>query len=306
MPGALHRKNVLLGCASMLASTFLFSVMHASVRYLSAELHPFEIAFFRNSLALLFFIPLIARKRGTLLKTDHIKWHLLRATFNVVAMLIFFYALSITPLAIVQALSFTAPLFTTVLAIFILGERVRLRRWAAITLGFIGVLIIIRPGVQPIELGTLLVLCSASIWALTMVIIKRLSNTDSPLTITAYVTIFLTIMSLIPALLVWKTPMGAQWAWLLFAAVTGTLGQLCLAKAFAFAETTIVLPIDFAKIIWGASLGYLFFGEYVSAYTWIGAVIIFTGASYVAIRERQLEKRRHSHKVSNTLRLKMP
>ncbi len=290
MPGALHRKNVFLGCASMLASTILFSVMHASVRYLSAELHPFEIAFFRNSLALLFFIPLIARNRGILLKRDHIKWHLLRATFNVIAMLIFFYALSITPLAIVQALSFTAPLFTTVLAIFILGERVRFRRWAAITLGFIGVLIIIRPGVQPIELGTLLVLCSASIWALTMVIIKRLSNTDSPLTITAYVTIFLTIMSLIPALLVWKTPMGVQWAWLFFAAVTGTLGQLCLAKAFAFAETTIVLPIDFAKIIWGAVFGYLIFGEYVSAYTWIGAVIIFTGASYVAIRERQLEK----------------
>lgn len=286
----MHRKNVFLGCATMLVSTLLFSLMHACVRYLSAELHPFEIAFFRNALALLFFIPLIVKSQGHLLKTDHLKWHLLRATINVIAMMMFFYALAITPLAIVQALSFTAPLFTTILAVFLLGERVRLRRWAAIGIGFAGVLIIIRPGVQPVELGTLLVLGSASIWALTMVIIKRLSDTDTPLTITAYVTIFLTCMSLVPALFVWKTPMGDQWAWLLFAAITGTLGQLCIAKAFAYAETSIVLPFDFAKIIWGSALGYLFFNEYVSAYTWIGAVIIFSGASYIAIRERQLEK----------------
>lgn len=298
MPSSVHHKNVFLGCAAMLASTLLFTVMHTSVRHLTSDLHPFEVAFFRNALALLFFIPIIARSRGTLLKTNHFKWHLLRSAFNIVAMLIFFYALSITPLATVQALSFTAPLFTTILAVFILGERVRLRRWAAIAVGFTGVLIIIRPGIQPVELGTILVLCSASIWALTMVIIKRLSNTDSPLTITAYVTIFLTIMSLIPALLVWETPMGSQWSWLFFAAITGTLAQLCLAKAFAYADATIVLPIDFAKIIWGSALGYLFFGEYVSVYTWIGAVVIFASALYVAIRERQLEKQSTGHSIS--------
>lgn len=292
MPNNIHRKNVFLGCATMLASTLLFAAMHTCVRYLSAELHPFEIAFFRTALALLFFIPLIARNNGALLKTNHLKWHFLRASINVIAMLLFFYALSITELAVVQALSFTAPLFTTVLAVFLLREQVRLRRWVAIIVGFTGVLIIIRPGFQPIELGTILVLGSASIWALTMVIIKRLSDTDSPLTITAYVTIFLTLMSLGPAIMVWKTPEGMQWAWLLFAAVTGTLGQLCIAKAFAFADATIVLPFDFAKIIWGSALGYLFFGEYVSAYTWLGAVVIFSGASYVALRERQLEKMR--------------
>ena len=294
MPNNIHRKNVFLGCATMLVSTLLFATMHTSVRYLSAELHPFEIAFFRNALALLFFIPLIARNKGTLLKTNHLKWHFLRASINVIAMLLFFYALSITELAVVQALSFTAPLFTTVLAVFLLREQVRLRRWLAIVVGFTGVLIIIRPGFQAIELGTVLVLGSAFIWALTMIIIKRLSDTDSPLTITAYVTIFLTLMSLGPAILVWETPMGMQWAWLLFAAITGTLGQLCIAKAFAFADATIVLPFDFAKIIWGSALGYFFFGEYVSIYTWIGAVIIFSGASYVALRERQLEKIRRN------------
>jgi len=203
-------------------------------------------------------------------------------------MLIFFYALSITPLVTVQALSFTAPLFTTVLAVFILKEKVRFRRWTAIIVGFMGVIIILQPGAQPIELGFILVLCSAAIWALTMIVIKRLSNTDSPLTITIYVSIFLTIMSVVPASVYWSWPQGNQWMWLFLTAIMGTVGQICVAKAFAFAETTIVLPIDFAKILWGAVIGYYFFAEQVGVYTWIGAVVIFTGATYLVYREHQL------------------
>jgi drug/metabolite transporter (DMT)-like permease len=276
----------------MLLSTVFFASMHACVRYLSADIHPFEIAFFRNLFGVFFLAPLILRNGRALLRTNHFNWHFIRASINVFAMLIFFYALSITPLATVQALSFTAPLFTTVLAVLLLGEQVRFRRWAAVIVGFIGVMIILRPGVQPIDFGALLVLLSASIWALTMIVIKRLSNTDSPLTITAYVTMLLTVMSFVPALFVWTWPVGMQWPLLLVAAVFGTMGQLCVAKAFAYADTTIVLPFDFAKIIWGAMLGYVFFGEYVNAYTWIGGIVIFAGATYVAYRERQLEKRK--------------
>lgn len=290
MTNQIHRKSVLLGCAAMLGSTVLFSLMHVCVRYLSADLHPFEIAFFRNFLALVFLLPLMLKNGAELLKTDQIRWHLLRAGLNVFAMLMFFYALSITPLAVVQALSFTAPLFATVLAVLLLGEKVRLRRWMAIIIGFTGVLIILRPGALPVDPGALLVLGAAAIWALTMIVIKQLSNTDSPLTITAYVTIFLSLLSFIPAVWFWKWPEGLQWGWLLFAALAGTSGQLLLAKAFAYAETSVVLPFDFAKIVWSAGLAYLFFGEYVSVYTILGATVIFAGACYVAIRERQLEK----------------
>jgi drug/metabolite transporter (DMT)-like permease len=290
----MHRKSVVAGCVTMLLSTAFFASMHACVRYLSADIHPFEIAFFRNLFGVVFLLPFIVRNGGALLRTQHLNWHMVRALINVFAMLIFFYALSITPLATVQALSFTAPLFTTVLAVLLLGEKVRFRRWAAVITGFCGVMVILRPGAQPIELGALLVLLSASIWALTMIIIKRLSNTDSPLTITAYVTVFLTVLSFIPALWFWTWPVGTQWLWLALAAGAGTLGQLCVAKAFAYADTTVVLPFDFAKIFWGALLGFLFFGEYVSAYTWLGAVIIFGGATYVAYRERQIEKLKRS------------
>ncbi len=274
----------------MLASTGLFSSMHACVRYLSADLHPFEIAFFRNLFGLAFLMPALLRGRFAILKTDHFNWHLLRASINVFAMLLFFYALSITPLAVVQALSFTAPLFTTVLAALILREKVRARRWAAILIGFAGVMIVLRPGVQSIDTGALMVLGSAAIWAMTMIIIKKLAEHDSPVTITAYVTLLLTPMSLIPALWYWVWPSGTQWLWLAVAGAAGTLGQYCIAKAFAYADATVVLPFDFAKIIWGAALGYLLFGELVSIYTWLGGVVIFSGALYLAYRERQLER----------------
>ncbi|MEE9333774.1 MAG: DMT family transporter [Granulosicoccaceae bacterium] len=285
-----HRKSVVMGSLAMLASTLFFASMHACVRYLSGDLHPFEIAFFRNLLGVLILIPFAIKAGTSVLKTQHFNLHLIRASFNVVAMLVFFYALSITPLALVQALSFTAPLFTTILAVFFLGEIVRLRRWAAIIVGFIGVLIILRPGVEPIQLGAVLVMCSAAIWAMTMIVIKKLSNTDSALTITLYVSLFLTLFSFLPALIFWEWPEGVQWLWLLAIALLGTSGQLCLAKAFSYADATLVLPIDFAKIIWGALFGYWFFAEAVDSLTWLGAIIVFGGACYLAWRERQLEK----------------
>jgi drug/metabolite transporter (DMT)-like permease len=285
-----HRKSVLLGSAAMLLSTVCFAGMHACIRYLSSDLHPFEIAFFRNLFGMFVLIPFVIQAGPVILKTKHINLHLLRAAFNMIAMLLFFYALSITPLALVQALSFTAPLFTTILAVFFLGEIVRFRRWAAIIVGFIGVLIILRPGIQTIPLGAFLVLGSASVWAMTMIIIKKLSDTDSALVITFYMSFFLTILSITPAVLVWEWPEGIQWFWLIGIGMAGTLGQFCIAKAFSFADATIVLPIDFAKIVWGALLGYLFFSEAVDVLTWVGATVVFSGACYLAWRERQLEK----------------
>ena len=275
-------------------------MMHVCVRYLSSELHPFEIAFFRNFLAFIFLLPLIMKNGGAILKTSHLKWQVLRAGLNVIAMLMFFYALSITPIAVVQALSFTAPLFATIMAVLLLGEKVKLRRWMAIIIGFTGVMVILQPGFQPIDTGALLVLGSSAVWALTLITIKRLSNTDSPLTITIYVTMFLSILSLIPATFVWIWPQGWQWGWLLFAALTGTLAQLSLATAFAYAEASVVLPFDFAKIIWSSLLVYFIFGELVSVNTWVGATLIFSGACYVAIREHRLEKfHRRVHEQSS-------
>jgi drug/metabolite transporter (DMT)-like permease len=292
------RQNALLGCGMMLLSTVFFAAMHGCVRVLSNDgIHPYEIAFFRCFFGLLMLAPWLAIRARGALRTRHLGMHVVRAALNVVAMFMFFTALGITPIAQVQALAFTAPLFTTVLAVFLLGETVRLRRWSAVAIGFVGALVIIRPGVQPLDLGSLLTVGSALVWAVCMIIIKRLSGSESALTITAYMTLLMSLISLVPASLHWVWPDGSQWLWLAACGVLGTLGQWIMTQSFRLADATVVLPLDFAKLIWGAALGWFAFGEFIDLWTWIGAVIIFSGSTYIAYRERQIERAAAAGKV---------
>ena len=279
------------GIILMVGSTMLFSIMHTAVRYLSAELHPVQIVFFRNLFGLVVFLPLIMQSGLSFLKTEKLPLHLLRAGLNVCAMIAFFMALSMAPLARVNGLAFTAPLFTAVLGVFLLGERFRLRRWSAIVCGFIGALVILRPGFAPIDLGSWLTLLSALLWGLTMVVIRILGRTESSLTTTGYMIILLSLLSFGPALFVWQTPQPTAWAILLLIGVTGTTAQIALAEALKTAETTVVLPFDFLKIIWAAMLGFVLFAEVPTIYTWTGAAIIFASSFYVAYREQRLSKR---------------
>ena len=276
------------GILLMVASTIGFSLMHALVRHLSSELHPLQIVFFRNFFGTIFFIPIILKSGLSFLRTERLPMHLLRAGLNVLAMSTFFMALALSPLAQVNALAFTAPLFTAVLSVFFLGERFRARRWTAILLGFFGALIIIRPGVAAIDLGSIYTLVSAFIWALTMIVIRSLGSTESSMTTTGYVIIFLSILSLGPALYVWQTPQPLTWLILVLIALTGTSAQTMLAEALKTAETTAILPFDFLKIVWASALGYLLFAEVPTIYVFIGAFIIFTSGFYVAYRERQV------------------
>jgi drug/metabolite transporter (DMT)-like permease len=270
----------------MLVSTIFFASMHACVRFVSAEIHPFEVTFFRNLFGFVTLIPWFVIQGLEPLRTRRFGLHFARAGTNVVAMLMFFMALSMTPMVQVQALAFTAPLFTTVLAALILKEDVRIRRWMAALVGFIGALIIIRPGIQPIDTGALLTVVSAAVWAFTMIIIKQLSRTDSAFTITAYMVILMTPMSLVAAVPVWDWPNLEQLGWLAACGITGTAAQFLMAQAFRSADASVVLPLDFMKVVWGALIAWLWFGEVVGIWTWIGAVIIFAGASYIAFRER--------------------
>ncbi len=285
-----ERGKVLRGALLMAAAAACYAILHGSVRYISEEIHPFEITFFRNLFGFIVLLPWFVVHGLRPLRTRRIGLHLLRASSNVVAMLMFFMALSMTPLAQVQALGFTAPLFATVLAVFILGERVRLRRWTALIAGFIGALIIVRPGIQPIDTGSLLTVASAAVWAFTLITIKILSRTDSAVTITAYMVILMSPLSLLPALFYWTWPDPAMWFWLVVCGVSGTVAQLLMAQSFRVAEASVVLPFDFTKIVWGALIGYLAFGEVVDIWTWVGAAVIFSGITYITYRERKLAK----------------
>lgn len=276
-----------LGCLSMLAGTVFFSCMHATVRIASEHIDPLEVMFFRNLFGLVVILPWFFRHGITLLYTSHIKLHMLRALLNVMAMSLFFVALTLTPLAKVQTLTFTAPIFTMLLAAPLLGERISRGQWVAVAVAALGTILVLRPGVVPIDTGSLLVIGSASIWGLTMIVIKRLSATDSAVTITAWMVLLMTVLSSIPAAVVWTTPQGMQWVWLLAAGILGTLAQMLLTQSFRLADASLVLPIDFTKVIWGAAIGWFAFGEFVHVTTWVGAVIIFATACWITLNGKK-------------------
>ena len=236
---------------------------------------------------MLFLLPLLMRSRFAVLRTDRIGLHALRGVINIGAMLMFFTALSISPLAKITALSFTAPIFMAVLSVFFLGERFRIYRWLAILLGFIGMLIILRPGLVAIDAGAVLTICAAALWAVAMVLIKILSRTESSLTIVAYMGIFLGIFSILPALWVW-TPFGLPTlGWMALIGLFGTIAQMSLSQALKETDPTALMPFDFLKLIWTALIGAWFFTEIPDVYTWIGAAVIFSSGLFIAVRERQ-------------------
>ena len=275
----------------MCLSTVAFSIMHGLVRFVSEVLPPFQIAFFRNIFGLAFLFPLLMRSRFAILRTKRIGLHALRGVINMAAMLMFFTALSISPIAKVTALGFTAPIFMAILAVLVLGERFRIYRWSAIFSGFVGMLIILRPGLVAIDTGALLVTTSAALWAVAMIIIKIQSRTELSLTIVAYMGIFLGIFSIGPALWVWQ-PFGLQTlGWMVLIGLFGSIAQMAISQSLKETDPTALMPFDFLKLIWTAMIGAWFFAEIPDIYTWIGATVIFLSGLSIAFRERSAKSR---------------
>jgi drug/metabolite transporter (DMT)-like permease len=276
-----------LGLALMALSTLSMTGMHVCIRLVPGGMHPFEMAFIRNAIGLLLLNALFARAGLTVFRTRRLGLHATRGFLNVIAMFAFFYGLPITPLAMVNALGFTGPLFASLLAIPLLGERLRAHRLAVIGIGVLGTLIILRPGIEAIHIGPVLILASSLAWSMALIAIKALSRTESSGTITMYMALFMTPLSLIGAAPFLEWPTLEQVGWLTLVAVLGTTAQVSLAQSFRMAEVTAVLPLDFLKLLWGSVFGFLFFAEIPDVMTWVGGTVIFLSTFYLALRERR-------------------
>jgi len=272
----------------MLLATVLLSLMHALVRHVGSDMHPFEVSFFRNLFGLLAVLPLVLRNGVKSLRTRHPGLQALRSVLGVMAMLSWFYALTVVPIAQATALSFTNVIFASIGAALILSETMRARRWTAVCLGFTGALIILRPGFEQISLGMLLVVGSSVAWGMAMVVIKKLSRTDSVVSIVAWMAINLTILSSIPALFVWTWPTWQELFWLTLVGALGTGGHLAMTNALKLADTSTIMPLDFARLLWASIIGYFAFSEIPDVGTWLGGAIIIASATYLIIREAQL------------------
>jgi len=274
----------------MLASGFLFSCLNAEIRYLTAYMHPFEIAFFRNFFGLVFMLPWLLRAGLDGLRTSRVKLYVFRTTLGLVSMLCWFTALALLPLSQAVALSFTAPLFATMGAALFLHEKVRGRRWAATIIGFLGVIVIARPEAVGLSFGVALAIGSSVISAAITLIVKRLSATESSSAIVTYMVLIMTPMSLVPALFVWQMPVLAIWPYLVATGMFGTAGHLCYVRAFGMADASAVLPFDYGRMLFAAIIGYFAFSEIPDQWTWIGSGIIAAASFYIARREHKLNK----------------
>lgn len=273
------------GALWMVFAAAAFAGMAGVVRYVSGDLHPFEIVFFRNLFGLVFMLPWLMNRGLSGLKTRHLRLYSVRAILNIIAMLAAFSAIAMMPIADAMALSFTAPLFGTIFAALVLAEVVRPRRWGATIVGFLGAMLILRPGFGEMNLAALLALVGAAAVAATGTVIKMLSRTEPTNAIVAYMVIFLTPLSLIPALFVWTAPNLLSLLWLAILGGFGTLAHIGVTKAFKAADASVVLPFDFVRLPFAALIGYAAFNQSPDIWTWIAASVIAGATLYVARSE---------------------
>lgn len=284
------RPNTVRGMGFMLLSALCVSIMGGMVRHVSADLHVFIIAFFRTLFGLLVFTPLFMKTGFAYFRTKKVGLHVLRGSLNSAALLLMFFAFSVTPLAKVMALRFTGPLFATLLALVVLHELIRARRISALFIGFIGALIILRLGIVDLDPGAIAVLGAAFVWAGVTIVVKILTRTESNFTITIYAALFTIPVSLFAAVAVWQTPSLEQFVWLFALGALGSISHWSRAQSARDADITAIMPMDFSVLIWAALVGYFAFDEVPDIGVWVGAFIIFAATSYIAFRERKTKK----------------
>ena len=278
----------LIAISLMVISGIFFVFMHSAVKYLSKEVHIFEIAFFRCALVIFVLAPIILQQGKSVFVTGQPKVQFLRIATNSVAMLCFFYGISSTPLAQLTTLGFTVPIFTTILAVVFMKEKIRLRRTSALIIGFIGTLIVMRPDVS-IELGAVLIIFSSLLWSICLIYIKKLTETDSAITISLYFGIGMIPATFLMAFPVFEMIDLRQFIILIFIAITGTLAQTIMNLAFEKGELALLLPFDFLRLIWSVLIGYALFAEEPEITLWIGGFLIIASTSYIAWRESKLK-----------------
>ena len=269
----------------MIISGFSFVVMHSAAKFLSDQIHIFEITFLRCALVAVVLAPMIFKEGKSSLITKQPKFQIYRIITSSIAMLCFFYGLTLTTLAEVTALNLTVPIFTTLLAFLFLNEKLKKHRLSALFIGFLGAIIVLRPDIY-INIGGVLILISALIWSVSLIFIKKLTETDSPVTISLYAGVGMIPATFVAAYPYLTMPNLYQFLIILFIAVTGTIAQTLLNSAFKRGQLAILLPFDYLKLIWSVLIGYTIFIESTTISLWIGGTLIVGASSYIAWRER--------------------
>ena len=271
-----------IGLGLMLLAAALGAVDAAIVRYVSPGVHPFVIGLTRASFGLIVFLPYLLSRPG-MLRSQYRGRHVVRAVLKLSALIAFFFAFAAAPLADVMAIAFASPFFVTIGSWVFLSESPKALRVAGVIGGFVGVLIVLRPG-QGGEMttGLLFALLGALLTAVIQLILKPMSARDSTETLVAWNLILTVPIAVIPAAMVWQLPTAAEWAFLAVQGVLGAIAMGAVTRAFALADASLIAPIDFMRLPFAALLGYLLFAQAVPLTTWIGGAVIFAATLLTA------------------------
>ncbi|MBO21495.1 MAG: EamA family transporter [Rhodospirillaceae bacterium] len=276
-------KSLLRAVAWMTGTLLSFTFMAIAVRELSGQIHSFQIMLFRSIGALVILLPFAVVMGRAIWRTNNLKLQFGRNTVHFAAQLGWITGIGLLPLAEVFAIEFTAPIWATIMAVLFLGERLNRGRIVAVVLGFVGILVILRPGVAAIDHGTIAVLGAAVGFAMTLSITKFMTRTDAPVTILLYMSVIQLPMGITLSAFVWVTPDWLQFFWLFVVGAVGLSAHYCTAKALSIADQTIVVPMDFMRLPLIIGVGFLVYGETAQLPVLLGALLIFAG-NYYSIR----------------------
>jgi drug/metabolite transporter (DMT)-like permease len=290
----LKSPTVLKAVTIAVLSMVLFSTTHVSVRFLSDTMSTFEIVFWRMLLSMAMLMPWFAWKGIHLLRTQRPGLHAIRAVVNFGGMFLWFYAISFVPLGKAVAIHFTLPLFLLVLAAIFLRERVGIRRITATLVGFGGALVILQPGSAEIGWPELMILGSAVLYATTVIFLKHMLRTETPLAVTFYTNAFIFLFCIPPAIWFWVGPNVDDIVPILVIGVTGTFAPLMYASALRMVDASIIAPTDFLRLPITAGFAFALFGEIPTLWVWVGGGVIFTSTWYITARESRLDRNRRA------------
>lgn len=295
----------------MLLSTIAFGLMAVTIRLASKTESTLEIAFFRNFFGLIALLPILLAPalrtrdpRAAIRKTVHttrLSRYLVRAMIGMIGMLLGFWSIANLPLSQAIALAYSSPIFVTIAAVLMLGEVVRVRRWLAVTIGFIGMLVIVRPFSHTFSLGSLVAVAAAITSSIVAIQIKELATTDGADTIVFWTYVLWVPMSLIAALFQWQWPQGIAWLWLALTGLLGTIGQVMWTRALKLGEVSALTPISFVQLVVVTIAGWLLFGEHIDRWTMLGAAIVFASTAYIAHREAQLARQNRGNAATDAM-----
>lgn len=279
------------GILWMLYACFGAALMMVFIKILSHHIDVFQIVFFRNFVALILFLPWIIRHGNTWydlshVKTSQFKMYLSRGVIGFIAMNFYFYSLTIVPLTVATSLSFISPIITAIYAMFFFGEKYGIHRWSALIIGFLGVLVILRPGADEFDLNALFVIAAASMWSLSGIIIKVISKNDDPVKIVFYMALLMTPLSIPLAYINWQPIPLESIPYIIGLGFVSFIFQIALSRAISITEFAVILPYDFSRLIYIIIFSYFFFDEIIDFQTVFGASIIMGSAVYSSYREK--------------------